>query len=259
MLFKPMTSSVALVTGAATGIGQSIAEQLHEAGYRLAITDINVEHAQKLAQRLSKAGADAQAFKLDVRSQSDLQSVFAQVEREMGPISVLINNAGLYPNHPSLEMTETQWDDVFDTNLKGTFFCCQAFTQAAVRNNLRGAIVNLASTSAISARPGAAHYAASKAGVVMLTKSLSQEFGAYGVRVNAVAPGLIEVGKANVSTTYRDQFTTMVPSGRTGTPADIASVVSFLISPAADYVNGECIVVDGGFLTGRTLQRLKTS
>jgi 3-oxoacyl-[acyl-carrier protein] reductase len=258
MAFKPMTSSVALITGAATGIGQSIAEQLHEAGYRLAVTDINVEHAQKLARRLSETGADAQAFKLDVRSQSDIQSVFTQVEREMGPISVLINNAGLYPNHPSLEMTESQWDDVFDTNLKGTFFCCQAFTQAAVRNNLRGAIVNLASTSAFSARPGAAHYGASKAGVVMLTKSLAQEFGAYGVRVNAVAPGLIEVGKANVSTAYRDQFTTMVPSGRTGTPADIAGVVSFLVSPAADYVNGECIVVDGGFLTGRTLQRSKT-
>jgi 3-oxoacyl-[acyl-carrier protein] reductase len=256
---KLSTSSVALVTGAATGIGQSIAEQLHEIGYRLAITDINFEHAQKLAHHLAETGADAQAFKLDVRSQLDIQSVFTQVERAMGPITVLINNAGLYPNHPSLEMTETQWDDVFDTNMKGTFFCCQAFAQAAVRNSIRGAIVNLASTSAFSARPGAAHYAASKAGVVMLTKSLAQEFGTYGIRVNAVAPGLIEVAKANVSTTYRDQFTTMVPSGRTGTPADIAGVVSFLVSPAADYVNGECIVVDGGFLTGRTLQRSKTS
>ena len=256
---KLSTSTVALVTGAATGIGQSITEQLHDIGYRLAITDIDFERAEKLAQRLSASGADAQAFRLDVRSQSEIQSVFALVERKMGPLEVLINNAGLYPNHPSLEMTETQWDDVFDTNLKGTFFCCQAFAQAAVRNNSRGAIVNLASTSAFSARPGAAHYAASKAGVVMLTKSLAQEFGAQGIRVNAVAPGLIEVGKANVSAAYRDQFTTMVPSGRTGTPADIASVVSFLISPAADYVNGECIVVDGGFLTGRTLQRSKTS
>ncbi len=255
---KLSTSPVALVTGAATGIGQSIAEQLHETGYRLAITDINFEQAQKLAHQLSETGADAQAFKLDVRSQRDIQSVFAQVERTMGPLAVLINNAGLYPNHPSLDMTETQWDDVFDTNLKGTFFCCQAFAQAATRNNTQGAIVNLASTSAFSARPGAAHYAASKAGVVMLTKSLAQEFGTQGIRVNAVAPGLIEVGKTNVTVAYRDQFTTMVPSGRTGTPADIAGVVSFLISPAADYVNGECIVVDGGFLTGRTLQRSKT-
>jgi 3-oxoacyl-[acyl-carrier protein] reductase len=93
----------------------------------------------------------------------------------------------------------------------------------------------------------------------MLTKSLAQEFGTQGIRVNAVAPGLIEVSKTNVTAAYRDQFTAMVPSGRTGTPADIAGVVSFLISPAADYVNGECIVVDGGFLTGRTLQRSKTS
>lgn len=138
MAFKQMTSSVALVTGAATGIGQSIAEQLHEVGYRLAITDINFEQAQKLAQRLSGTGADAQAFKLDVRSQSDILSVFTRIEREMGPLTVLINNAGLYPNHPSLEMTETQWDDVFDTNLKGTFFAARRLPKLRLEITFEG-------------------------------------------------------------------------------------------------------------------------
>lgn len=247
-------AKVALVTGAATGIGRAIAEQLHADGHRVAVTDYNIGEAQALATRLSPDHITARAYKLDVCSMTDIANVFEQVQQELGPISVLINNAGVYPNHPSLEMTESQWDKVLDTNLKGTFFCCQAFVRSSVTNGMGGAIVNIASTSAFSARPGAAHYGASKAGVVMLTKSLAQEFGDLGIRVNAVSPGLIEISAANVTTTYRDQFVTMVPSGRIGVPSDISGVVMFLISEAAEYVNGECIVVDGGFLTGRSLQ-----
>ena len=248
-------AKVALVTGAAAGIGLATAELLHNEGYHVAIADYNLAQAQTVAARLSPDQSTARAYRLDVCSVREIGDVFSQAEQDFGALTVLVNNAGVYPNHPSLEMTEAQWDKVVDTNLKGTFFCCQAFAKAAVKNGLGGAIVNMASTSAFSARAGAAHYASSKAGVVMLTKSLAQEFGQLNIRVNAVAPGLIETSAANVTASYRDQFISMVPSGRVGSPPDISGVVMFLISKAADYINGEYIVVDGGFLTGRSLQR----
>ena len=149
-------------------------------------------------------------------------------------------------------MPEAAWDRVLDINLKGPFLCSQAFARTHLAPT-GGAIVNVASTAAFSARVGAAHYSASKAGVVMLTKSLAQEFGACGIRVNAVAPGLIEVDEGHVSAEYKEMFLKMVPRGRIGRPEDVAAAVAFLLTQAADYINGECIVVDGGFLAGRAL------
>ncbi len=245
---------VALVTGAAAGIGREIAVQLHAAGYRVALADLNFDRILQLQLALDPTAESVRAYRLDVRSGDQIAEVFARAADDLGTLSALVNNAGIYPNHPALEMTEAEWDAVLDTNLKGTFFCCQAFARAAAGDKAPRAIVNLASTSAYSARPGAAHYGASKAAVIMLTKSLAQEFGPLGIRVNAVAPGLVQVDRANVNESYRKQFVNMVPSGRVGHPADIAGVVLFLVSPAAAYVNGECIIVDGGFLTGRMLQ-----
>jgi 3-oxoacyl-[acyl-carrier protein] reductase len=152
-------------------------------------------------------------------------------------------------------MTEAAWDSVQGVNLKGTFLCTQAFGRVRVVEGGGGAIVNLASTAAFSARVGAAHYSASKAGVVMFTKSSAQEFGPHAIRVNAVAPGLIEVREDQVSPEYKERFLTMIPRGRTGRASDIAGTVAFLLSEAADFINGECIVVDGGFLSGRPLMR----
>ena len=246
---------VALVTGAAAGIGREIAQQLHGAGYRVALADLDLEGVRQLQASLDPSAARVRAYRLDVRSPDQIAEVFARAGDDLGTLSALVNNAGIYPNHPSLDMTEAQWDSVLDANLKGTFFCCQALARALAAAGTPGAIVNLASTSAFSARQGAAHYGASKAAVIMLTKSLAQEFGPLGIRVNAVAPGLVQVNEVNVSEAYRKQFVTMIPSGRVGQPADIAGVVLFLLSRPAEYINGECIVVDGGFLTGRMLQR----
>jgi len=246
---------VALVTGAAAGIGREIALQLHGAGYRIALADLDFDGIQQLQMMLDPTAASARAYRLDVRSPGQIAEVFTRAAEDLGTLSALVNNAGIYPNHPSLDMTEADWDSVLDTNLKGTFFCCQALARVSAAANTPGVIVNLASTSAFSARQGAAHYGASKAAVIMLTKSLAQEFGPLGIRVNAVAPGLVQVNEVNVNEAYRKQFVTMIPSGRVGQPADIASVVLFLLSAAAGYINGECIVVDGGFLTGRVLQR----
>jgi len=249
---------VALVTGGGRSIGKTVAELLHSRGYAVAVTDYDEPQAQEVARLLAPNGGTAQAYRMDVTSVEDIRCVFEQVERDLGTPVALVNNAGIYPNKPALEVDESLWDQVVGTNLKGSFFCTQTFVHCLTAAKMSGSVVNIASTAAFSARPGAAPYSASKAGVVMLTKSLAQEFGELGVRVNAVAPGLVEVRAGMVTEAYRDQFVTHVPAGRVGQPADISNVVAFLLSSEADYINGECIVVDGGFLTGRALQRSGT-
>jgi 3-oxoacyl-[acyl-carrier protein] reductase len=249
---------VALVTGAGRGLGQAIARALHRNGYKVAVTDVDEAAAVSLAQSLSADGSTARAYKLDVTSAQQVADVFASITRDLGLPDALVNNAGVYPSHPILDMPEAAWDRVVDTNLKGAFLCCQAFARLRLAPT-GGAIVNIASTAAFSARVGAAHYSASKAGLVMLTKSLAQELGPYGIRVNAVAPGLIEVEAGHVSAEYKEAFLKMVPRERVGSPEDVAAAVGFLLSQTADYINGECIVVDGGFLAGRSLLQAKPS
>jgi 3-oxoacyl-[acyl-carrier protein] reductase len=196
---------VALVTGAGRGLGQAIAQALHESRFKVAVTDIDEGAAASVAQSLSADGSTARAYRLDVSSAQQVADVFASVARDLGLPDALVNNAGVYPNHSILDMPEAAWDRVLDTNLKGPFLCSQAFARMRLAPT-GGAIVNLASTAAFSARVGAAHYSASKAGVVMLTKSLAQEFGPYGIRVNAVAPGLVEVEEAHVSPSTKRCF-----------------------------------------------------
>lgn len=249
---------LALVTGAGRGLGRAIAEALHESGYKVAVTDVDEGAAVSVAQSLSADGSTARAYRLDVSSAQQVADVFASVSHDLGKPDALVNNAGVYPNHSILDMPEGAWDRVIDINLKGPFLCSQAFGRMRLAPS-GGAIVNVASTAAFSARVGAAHYSASKAGLVMLTKSLAQEFGPYGIRVNAVAPGLVEVEEGHVSTEYKEMFLKMIPRGRIGRPQDVAATVRFLLTDAADYINGECITVDGGFLTGRALLRSNTS
>jgi len=250
------SGDVIVISGAARGIGRSIAETLAREGFHLALADVAFDEVDAVAAALAAEGAAARAYRLDVRSPSDIAAVMEAVAAELGEPLGLVNNAGIYPDTPALDVSEEDWDRVLDINLKGTFFACQAFARRRQALGGGGAIVNLASTSAFSARIGAVPYAASKAGVVMLTKGLALEFRSLDLRVNAVAPGLVEVREGQFSDGYREQFRTMIPRGRIGQPADIASAVSFLLSPAADFINGECIVVDGGFLAGRPLQRL---
>lgn len=252
---KARNRPVALVTGGGRSIGKAVSELLHAKGYVVAVTDYDLSEAQAVAQALAPAGDTARAYRMDVTRVDQINRVFQQVEHELGTPTALVNNAGIYPNKPAMEIDEALWDSVLDANLKGSFFCTQAFVRHLQTEERGGAVVNVASTAAFSARVGAAPYSASKAGLVMLTKSLAQEFGPNGIRVNAVAPGLIEVRPGMVTEAYRDQFITHVPSRRVGQPPDISHVVAFLLSDEADYVNGDCIVVDGGFLAGRSLQR----
>jgi 3-oxoacyl-[acyl-carrier protein] reductase len=250
--------AVALVTGAGRGLGRAIAAALHESRYKIAVTDVDEGAAVSVARSLSADGSTARAYRLDVSSAQQVADVFASVARDLGVPEALVNNAGVYPNHSILDMPEAAWDRVLDINLKGPFLCSQAFARMRLAPS-GGVVVNVASTAAFSARVGAAHYSASKAGLVMLTKSLAQELGPYGIRVNAVAPGLVEVDEGHVSAEYKEMFLKMIPRGRIGRPEDIAATVAFLLTDAANYINGECIVVDGGFLTGRPLLRSSPS
>ncbi|MCF3935705.1 SDR family oxidoreductase [Acuticoccus sp. M5D2P5] len=246
---------VAIVTGAGQSLGKAIAERLHGDGFSVAVTDREADLAATVANGLDADGRTARSYHLDVSSAEAIVAVFAKVAAEMGVPAALVNNAGIYPNHALIDMPVEAWDGVMTVNLRGTFLCTQAFARARAAIGGGGAIVNLASAAAFSARVGVAHYSASKAGIVMFTKSAAQEFGPLGIRVNAIAPGLIEVRDDQVTPEYRDNYLSMIPRGRTGVAADIASAAAYLVSPEADFVNGHCLVVDGGFLTGRTLVR----
>lgn len=248
-------SSVAVVTGAARGLGREIAMTLGARGYAVAAGDIDAAKAGEVAAAITAGGGRAAAFHLDVASAAEVATVFPAIAASLGLPTVLVNNAGIYPDDTLLDMTEAQWDRVLDVNLKGTFLCAQFFARMRIAAGGDGAIVNLASTAAFSARIGAGHYSASKAGVVMLTKSLAQELGPHGIRVNAVAPGLIEVDGERVTAEYKRNFLPNIPIGRVGQPKDIAELVAFLVSDDAGFINGACVPVDGGFLTGRKLMR----
>ncbi len=245
---------VAIVTGAGRSLGRAIAERLHRDGFAVAVTDREAGAANEVAAALDADGGSARAYVLDVSAAGAVAEVFAAVAAELGPPRALVNNAGIYPDHALLDMPVEAWDQVMAVNLRGTFLCTQAFARAR-QEEKGGAIVNLASAAAFSARVGASHYSTSKAGVVMFTKSAAQELGPLGIRVNAIAPGLIEVRKDQVSDEYRDNYLTMIPRGRTGRASDIAGTAAFLLSDEADFINGECIAVDGGFLAGRPLIR----
>ena len=246
---------VAVVTGAARSLGRAIAETLHRKGYAVALTDIDDKEAASVAASLDASGKTARAYKLDVSKSAEVASVFAALAKDLETPTVLVNNAGIYPDHGLLDMPEEAWDRVLNVNLKGTFLCSQVFGRARVAAGGGGSIVNLASTAGFSARVGAAHYSASKAAVVKLSKSMAQELGPHAIRVNAVAPGFIQVREDQVSDEYRAKMLTLIPLGKVGKAPNIAETVAFLVSEGADFITGETIVVDGGLLTGRPLMR----
>ena len=250
-----MTKRVAVVTGAAHGLGRAIAETLAAEGVAVAVTDINLDAASRTVATITAGGGTAQAWRLDVRDAAAIEALFAAVEAALGTPTALVNNAGIYPDNALSDMAEAVWDAVIDTNLKGPLLCAQPFVRRRIAAGGGGAIVNIASTAAFSARAGAGHYCASKAGLVMLTKCMAMEFGPHRIRVNAVAPGLIEVEGERVSADYKKNFLPMIPYGRLGLPADVARAVAYLASDAADFITGTVLPIDGGFLTGRPLMR----
>lgn len=253
------TNHVVLVTGAGAGIGFGIAKAFHEAGAHVALGDLREPALARAASRLgSSSGVYTRT--VDVRDPRSTAEFFEGAERALGPVTVAVANAGIYPNTPVLDMTMEEWDRVMETNVRGVFLTCQAAARAMVARGTRGKIITLASGAAFSGRPGAAHYCASKAGVVMFTKVLALELATHHINVNCIAPGLIEVeGEVSPLTPeYVATLTRSIPWGRIGSPQDIANAALFLASPLAEFITGDVLAVNGGSSAGRAFLPLST-
>src|SRR5262245_43994624 len=247
------TDHVVLVTGAGAGIGFGIADAFHRAGARVALGDLREPALARAAERLGTAPR-VFAHAVDVRQSASVDAFASAAERALGPVTVAVANAGIYPNCPVLEMAVEEWDSVMETNLRGVFLTCQAVGRRMVAQGTRGKLITIASGAAQSGRKGAAHYCASKAGVVMFTKVLAMELGPHRINVNSIAPGLVEVDRDATQTSdeYVKAIVDTIPWNRAGTPADIANAALFLASPLAEFITGETLSVDGGSSTGRT-------
>ena len=243
---------VALVTGAATGLGLATARELGHAGARVAVIDLTAERAERAAADLRERGVEARGWAADVRDGEAMRRVTDEIAAEFGRLDVAVANAGVYPNSPFLEMSEDEWRRVIDTNLTGVFLTCRAAASAMIRAGNGGRMVTLSSGAANHAIWGWAHYSASKAGVVALTRGMALELAPHGIRVNAVLPGFIDVpeGGAALAESYRQASRAGIPL-RPGAPEDIANAVVLLASPLAGFVTGTTLVVDGGSSAGR--------
>jgi NAD(P)-dependent dehydrogenase (short-subunit alcohol dehydrogenase family) len=245
-----LNGKVALVTGGSSGIGRATAEALAANGARVAVNfHQNKAGAESARSEIVNGGGQAIAVQADVTQASDVESLVEQTVTEFGPIDILVNNAGsLVERLRILELTEERWDEVIDLNLKSAFLCCRAVAASMIERKA-GAIINV---SSIAGRNGGAlgsiHYSTAKGGLITFTKGLAKELAPFGVRVNAVSPGVID-------TPYHEQFsspemmktyTGMIPLGRIGTPAEVAQVICFLASDAGSYLAGETIEINGG-------------
>src|SRR5271157_406560 len=250
--YSDLKGKVALVTGASSGIGAATAGLLASLGARVAIGfHHNQTGAIQVMESITAAGGTAVAVVGDFRKTGDIHAVIDQVVKEFGPIDILVNNAGaLVKRAPIRELTEKLWDDVVALNLKSAVFASQAVAPSMIERRA-GAIVNVVSIAAHNGGgPGAGAYATAKAGLISFTKSLAKELAPYGVRVNAVSPGVIDTPFHEVFSTPEmiATFVKTIPLGRVGTPEEVANVIAFLASDAASYVVGETVEVNGGQL-----------
>ena len=240
-----------VVTGAGSGIGLAIAQAFNAAGARVALGDVNTEAVERAAAALGNGRAYAGG--VDVRDETSVKAFFAAAGRALGAVTIAVANAGVFPNCPVLDMPLAEWDRVMETNLRGTFLTCQAAARSMTAGRRPGKIITISSGAHASARLGGSHYCASKAGVVMFTKVLAMELAAQRINVNCIAPGYINTRPetAPVDQDFQNAMLRNIPWGRFGTPAAIAQSALFLASPAADYITGEVLAVNGGAFAGR--------
>jgi 3-oxoacyl-[acyl-carrier protein] reductase len=238
---------VALVTGASRGIGRAIAIELAGAGHPVAVNySSDADSAKGALQEIESAGGEGIVVQADVGSTEDVGRLFTEVEQALGPVEVLVNNAGVRADGLALSMKDDAWERVIRTNLFGTFACCRRALRGMLRAR-NGRIVNVSSVAAINGSPGQVNYAAAKAGVVGLTKTLAREVASKGITVNVVAPGLVETElTTSLSEERYGALVGQVPQGRAGQPRDVAGLVRFLCSDEAAYITGGVFVVDGG-------------
>ena len=237
----------ALVTGAGQGLGRAIAHALHGAGHAVAVTDVDGDAAGTVARELDPAGETAAAWTLDVRERAAFEEVVAAAEARLGPVDVLVNNAALTIARPVLEIEAGEWDEVLAVNLRGVLFGCQVLAPR-MRERRAGRIVNISSLAGQHGGAVAgAHYAASKAGIIVLTKILAKELAGDGVTVNAVAPAAIEGPQLDgVAPDRRDVLRGTIPVGRFGRADEVGDLVAYLASDAAGYITGATLDINGG-------------
>ena len=250
-----LSGKVAVVTGAGRGIGAAIAGAFAQAGANLVVADLNGEAAQETAHRLTALGRRALAVKTDVGVGLDVCQLFDIVRSEFGSLDILVNNAGIWFRKPFLEISDSEWDRVLTTNLKGSFLCAQ---QAArmMMPRMGGCIINIASHAGLFySRGQGVHYAASKAGIIQMTRVLAFELGPYQIRVNAIAPGGINTASSSalkleatddLGGAVAGRETQSNPLGRRGEPEDISGAALFLASPMASFITGQTLIVNGG-------------
>ncbi|MDQ6672543.1 MAG: SDR family oxidoreductase [Chloroflexota bacterium] len=243
---------VVLVTGAANGIGRAIARRFGAGGCRVVAMDFRGEDLEHSVDELRSTGAEVLAIQADVRDASQVEAAVTQTVERFGRLDVGVSNAAVYPNTAVVDMDEAEWDLVLDTNLKGAFLVTRAVARQMLRQANGGKLCLIASGAYSSARRGAAHYSASKAGLVMLAKTLALELAEHRINVNVVSPGLVAVGdRPGVSEHYKQVLLQTIPWGRPGSPDEIASAVLFVCSPEAEYLTGSVMSVDGGSSAGR--------
>ena len=240
-----LTGRVALVTGSTRGIGRSIAETLAEAGARVAVAGRDAAKAQDVAAGIS---AEARGFACDVSDVASVTALVAAVEEAFGSLDILVNNAGLTRDNIMLRLKDDDWDAVIDANLRGAFASIRAATRGMMKRRW-GRIINISSVVGLVGNKGQTNYAASKAGLIGLTKAVAKEFASRNILANAIAPGFIETDMTNAMTPEaRAALIGSIPLERLGSPKDIASMVAFLASDHASYITGQVLVVDGGMV-----------
>jgi 3-oxoacyl-[acyl-carrier protein] reductase len=240
-----LSGRVALVTGSTRGIGRAIAESLAGAGARVAVVGRDADRARQTAASIS---SEARGYGCDVGEIAAMTSLIESVEKDFGALDILVNNAGLNRDNLLMRLKDDDWDTVLNANLRGAFVAMRAATRGMMKRRW-GRIINITSVVGIIGNAGQANYAASKAGLIGLTKSVAKELASRNILVNAVAPGFIETDMtAALTPEAREALAKQIPLARLGAPGDIASAVAFLASEHASYITGQVLVVDGGMV-----------